>query len=63
MIRRVLRLHRNTGPTGPEACEHSATELLGFNRGVSFLRCKACAYVLVAQGERAWAIQPARSSI
>ncbi len=63
MIRRVQRLHGDGGSTGPEACEHSATELLGFNRGVSFLRCKACAYVLVAQGERAWAIQPTQGSV
>jgi len=62
MIRRLDNPRRDTGPNGPEACDHSATELLGLNRGVTFLRCRVCGHVLVIQGGKAWAIRPPRSA-
>lgn len=40
-------------------CEHSSTEHLGFNKDVTFLRCRRCAHVLVLQGTRCWVIPPA----
>jgi hypothetical protein len=48
-------------PDSPGVCKHSATEHLGFNNDVSFLRCLDCAHVLVLQGGRRWAIPPPQS--
>ncbi len=47
-------------PNGSGVCKHSATEHLGFNNDVAFIRCCDCAHVLVLQGGRRWDIPPSR---
>jgi len=48
-------------PTGPEPCDHPATEFVGYNRDANFFRCRACGCILISQRGRVWAIRPLRS--
>jgi len=45
-------------PKRPEGCEHSETEILGFDKNAEFLRCHACNRILVSQAGRFWILRP-----
>jgi len=56
------RDNRITESNTSTRCEHVTTEPLGFNKGMVFLRCSTCGFVIVTQGTVSLAIPPVRTA-